>query len=79
MSISNLNEFTKDAQNDIQMYTKKIPTQIREAIQLYNWAKIHCPKYQIILAGHSLGGSLVQLVSAETGIKGVTINTILIS
>lgn len=74
MSISNLNEFTKDAQNDIQMYTKKIPTQIREAIQLYNWAKIHCPKYQIILAGHSLGGSLVQLVSAETGIKGVTFN-----
>ncbi len=74
LNLSNINEFRKDVQNDIQMLLKKIPTQLREAVDLYNWAKIHFPKSRIILAGHSLGGSLVQLVSAETGTKGVTFN-----
>ena len=69
-----IKQFLNDAHSDRQMLTKKIPVQLREAVEYYEWAKVHFPNTNIILTGHSLGGSLVQLVSAQTGVKGVTFN-----
>lgn len=66
--------FLKDLHNDGQLGAGHKPLQLNDAIKLYEFAKIHLPNAYLVLTGHSLGGSLVQLVSAQTGVKGVTFN-----
>ena len=69
-----LKNVIKDVINDKQMLDSQTPVQLRAAVEFYEWAREHFPKANLILTGHSLGGSLVQLVSAQTGTKGVTFN-----
>ena len=72
--LQQLKQFVDDAHSDIQMLFKKFPVQLHASVEFYEWAREHFPKANLILTGHSLGGSLVQLVSAQTGAKGVTFN-----
>lgn len=64
----------KDYANDIHMVAKQIPAQTRNAIDVYCWAKETFPNNRIIVTGHSLGGSLAQIVGALYGIDAVTFN-----
>ncbi len=58
--------------NDINMAMKNFPIQINDARELYNKIKSKYPEKKINLGGHSLGGSLAQLIGIETGENTVT-------
>ena len=58
--------------NDINMAMKNFPIQINDARELYNEIKSKYPEKKINLGGHSLGGSLAQLIGIETGENTVT-------
>lgn len=60
--------------SDLQMGKMIEPEQSNDARNTYNEIKQAYPSSKIVLSGHSLGGSLAQLVSAETGTKAVTFN-----
>lgn len=60
--------------SDIKMAGMLEPNQLKDAQNTYNEIKQAYPSSKIVLSGHSLGGSLAQLVSAETGTKAVTFN-----
>lgn len=63
-----------DAINDFQMVFGSVPNQYNDMRQFYNQIKEENPDKEIILAGHSLGGSLAQLVASATGEKAITFN-----
>ncbi len=67
-------EDKKDWQNDINMGMKKIPNQYVDAQKFYEKVKKDFPDQEIIFTGHSLGGSLAQLMSNKTGHETVTFN-----
>ena len=71
-------EFTskKDLNSDIQMNNKKIPEQFESALKFYNSIEYKFKEkgYEIVITGHSLGGSLTQLLCHLTGCRGVTFN-----
>ncbi len=52
----------------------KIPAQATEAIKLYDQVKQENPNSDITVTGHSLGGSLSQIVSGIRGCAAVTFN-----
>ena len=54
------------------MAMKNFPIQINDARELYNGIKSKYPEKKINLGGHSLGGSLAQLIGIETGENTVT-------
>ncbi len=61
--------------NDKEMFKSKEPNQLNDALKLYNEIKElqkQFPNLNIILTGHSLGGSLAQMVGAITGELTVT-------
>lgn len=61
--------------NDKDMFKSKEPNQLNDALKLYNEIKElqkQFPNLNIILTGHSLGGSLAQMVGAITGELTVT-------
>lgn len=60
--------------SNIQMATDNIPDQYAQAINTYNTIKSENPNANITITGHSLGGSLAQLVGAATGSNTVTFN-----
>lgn len=63
--------------DDLKMwYQKQLPTQEREALDLYDEVNKYCKKngYNITVIGHSLGGSLAQIVSAKRDVDAVTFN-----
>lgn len=65
----------KDLKNDIVMARGKIPVQFYSMLKLYdNVAKIKKdnPNIHITLTGHSLSGSLMQMVGALKGVETVT-------
>lgn len=68
-----LNDFD-DIINDLTMLLKKIPAQENEALELYDYIKSEYPSAQITITGHSLGGSLAQIVSEKRGVNAVTFN-----
>ncbi len=68
------NEFRKDIINDIELYLDCMPNQQNEAYYLYTIVKAMYPNYKIILGGHSLGGTLAQLVAFRSGAETVTFN-----
>lgn len=57
-----------------KMLNSKEPAQLKYARNTYKDVAKSYPSANIVLSGHSLGGSLAQLVSAETGTKAVTFN-----
>ena len=67
-------EDKKDWQNDINMGMKKLPNQYVDAQKFYEKVKKDFPDQEIIFTGHSLGGSLAQLMSNKTGHETVTFN-----
>lgn len=64
----------KDWQNDIDMCMKKLPNQYADAQKFYEKVKKDFPDQEIVFTGHSLGGSLAQLMSNKTGHETVTFN-----
>ena len=66
--------FGQDGRNDFAMNRGKIPAQATEAIKLYDQVKQENPNSDITVTGHSLGGSLSQIVSGIRGCAAVTFN-----
>ena len=64
----------KDIKNDVQMGLNRLPTQYTDAHEFYQEIKRDFPNNEIIFTGHSLGGSLAQLMGNETGCETVTFN-----
>lgn len=60
--------------SDRQMLEKNFPSQYQNANEIYRQIKQSYPNSNITVTGHSLGGSLAQLVSAKNGCPAVTFN-----
>lgn len=71
-----LNIFTpkSDANDDFAMARSRIPAQTRDALDLYNKVKMEYPDKEIVLTGHSLGGSLADIVGVLNGELAVSFN-----
>lgn len=67
-------EDPKDIANDLAMAMKKLPNQYVDAQKFYEKVRKDFPNQEIIFTGHSLGGSLAQLMSNKTGHETVTFN-----
>ena len=63
-----------DLDDDLAMARSKIPEQTRDALDLYNKVKMEYPDKEIVLTGHSLGGSLADIVGALNGELAVSFN-----
>ena len=63
-----------DGKNDIAMMKSKIPLQVTDANTLYNFVKLTYPNKNIALTGHSLGGSLADIVAGLNGDFAVSFN-----
>ena len=61
--------------SNAQMAINQLPGQYTQALNTYNAIKNENPNANITIAGHSLGGSLAQLVGATTGANTVTFNS----
>ena len=68
------NSFIDFVHSDLAMGLKQLPIQNKEAIRLYEKIRQQYPHAQIILTGHSLGGSLAQIVGAVFDVETVTFN-----
>lgn len=66
--------FSKDTFNDIAMARSRIPAQTRDALDLYDKVKMEYPDKEIVPTGHSLGGSLADIVGALNGELAVSFN-----
>lgn len=64
----------KDLKNDLNMIRRNIPSQAKNAISLYDEYKREYPNCIITVIGHSLGGSLAQIVGALRHVTTVTFN-----
>jgi len=65
-------EGAKDIFSNAQMGAMYLPNQMKNARRLYNVYKREYPNANIVLTGHSLGGSIAQALGAETGAETVT-------
>lgn len=66
---------SQDLSNDFGMWKNhKIPSQYVDAINYYNEIQKTFPSSKIVFTGHSLGGSLAQLMGNLTGNETVTFN-----
>lgn len=72
--INKRNENIKDIKTDVQMGLGLSPNQYTNADSVYKEIKKTYPNSEITVSGHSLGGSLAQLVSATNGCPAVTFN-----
>ena len=63
-----------DGINDFAMARKNIPAQATDAIKVYDQVKQDYPNSDVTVTGHSLGGSLSQIVSSVRGCDAVTFN-----
>ena len=63
-----------DIKDDLKMFLSKMPLQAQSAENLYNYVKNEYPNHNIILVGHSLGGSLAQITAAIHNLEAVTFN-----
>ena len=76
IAIRGTDEITNDfIKNDIgHLGLKKIPNQYADAHKYYQNIKKDFPNQEIVFTGHSLGGSLAQIMGNETGCETVTFN-----
>lgn len=58
--------------SDADMLNKYVPVQANDARKVYREICIAYPNSKIYLTGHSLGGSLAQIIGSETGAETVT-------
>lgn len=65
-------ELLKDAGNDIQMGLEYLPFQMKDAEEAYLSTVNKYGKENVILTGHSLGGSEAQILGAKYGVETVT-------
>lgn len=63
-----------DVDDDVAMARSRIPAQTRDALDLYNRVKKEYPDKDIISTGHSLGGTLAEIVGALNGELAVGFN-----
>ena len=63
-----------DLNDDVAMTRSRIPEQTRDALDLYNRVKKEYPDKNITSTGHSLGGSLAEIVGALNGELAVGFN-----
>lgn len=64
-----------DTKNDMVMgFKQKLPGQAYHALMFYDAIKKKYPQTEILLTGHSLGGSLAQIVGAWRKVKACTFN-----
>lgn len=65
----------KDILNDLELVKNKIPTQVNDAMRLYKKIK-NSPfsDCDITFVGHSLGGSISEIMAVKTGCPAVTFN-----
>lgn len=68
------NWYNGDLDDDFAMARSRIPAQTRDALDLYNRVKKEYPDKDIISTGHSLGGSLADIVGALNGELAVGFN-----
>ena len=61
-----------DGLDDIKMGLKEIPLQYYDAINFFNKIYKNNPNHDIVFTGHSLGGSIAQLLGNATGYETVT-------
>ena len=64
----------QDIRNDVAMARDNIPAQATDAIKVYDQVKQDYPNSDVTVTGHSLGGSLSQIVSSVRGCEAVTFN-----
>ena len=67
-------ESGQDIRNDVAMAKSKIPAQTTDALKIYDKVKREHPNADITVTGHSLGGSLAEIVSGIRGNLAVTFN-----
>ena len=60
--------------NDYVMVRKKLPAQATDAIAVYDKVSMEHPYMEISVTGHSLGGSLGEIVSGVRGVFAATFN-----
>lgn len=65
-------EFSKDFMNDTSMLLSFLPKQMKDAEEAYLAMVKKYGKENVILTGHSLGGSIVQILGAKYGAQTVT-------
>lgn len=63
-----------DVDDDVAMARSRIPAQTRDALDLYDKVKMEYPDKKIVLTGHSLGGTLAEIVGALNGELAVGFN-----
>ena len=63
-----------DLNDDVAMTRSRIPEQTRDALDLYNRVKKEYPDKNITSTGHSLGGTLAEIVGALNGELAVGFN-----
>ena len=65
----------QDIKNDYVMWWRhKFPSQAYTALRVYDYVKKEYPNCSITVTGHSLGGSLAQIVGAIKNVTAVTFN-----
>lgn len=69
---SHFKETTKDILNDFQMGLKDLPSQMKDAEKAYLKIVGVYGRKNVILTGHSLGGSEAQILGAKYGAETVT-------
>ena len=63
-----------DLDDDFAMASSNMPEQAKDALETYNTIKLAYPEKEITLTGHSLGGSLADIVAGLNGANAVTFN-----
>ena len=70
---SGAKEGTKDTLNDIQIGLGYLPCQMKDVENAYIQTVRKYDKENVILTGHSLGGSEAQILGAKYGVETVTL------
>ena len=67
ISLRGTEKSKNDFKNDIQMAFNNLPSQYVDAHNFYKRTKSNFPNRKIVFTGHSLCGSLAQIIGSQTG------------
>ena len=71
---SGIKEAKKDIKNDKEMFRKNLPYQVTNAKSVYDKLVNKYGRENVVVTGHSLGGSIGAILGAEYGVETVTFN-----